>query len=255
MKKGSVTFDGIEDDEKRLSDPNLWWAVFKNTRAGIMPPAGKPRPDSQDQQILENWIKSAAFGIDAKDPDPGSVTVRRLNRVEYRNTIRDLIGVDYDTVPSFRRTIPVTGSTISAMCSRCRRCSWKSTSPRPNFIVSKAVPRTSRAVERGRFPVARFAVRRDASATTRTPRARFPSPITIQRRSPCFSGRDSGRVSAGPGSVGDEKFVEGVFDYNKCRLLFKADGQELLRQEYSRQEGKPYPLRVRSGLEKRAASN
>jgi hypothetical protein len=37
-----------------------------------------------------------------------------------------------------------------------------------------------------------------------------------------------------------EKFVDGVFDYNKCELAFKADGQTLLQKEFSRQEGKPF---------------
>ena len=37
-----------------------------------------------------------------------------------------------------------------------------------------------------------------------------------------------------------ERYVDGVFDYNKCRLIFKADGQELLRQEFSRQDGRAF---------------
>ena len=66
-----------------------------------MPPAGKPRPSDQEKKLLEKWIKYSVFGIDPKNPDPGRVTVRRLNRVEYRNTIRDLMGVDYDTTAEF----------------------------------------------------------------------------------------------------------------------------------------------------------
>src|SRR3954447_11184627 len=50
---------------------------------------------------MERWIKSGAFGLDPKNPDPGRVTVRRLNRIEYRNSIRDLLGVDFDTDKEF----------------------------------------------------------------------------------------------------------------------------------------------------------
>ena len=75
--------------------------MLKNVRAGIMPPAGKPRPTAQERRALEDWIKYEAFGIDPRNPDPGRVTVRRLNRVEYRNTVRDLMGVDYDTSVEF----------------------------------------------------------------------------------------------------------------------------------------------------------
>ena len=45
--------------------------------------------------MLENWIKGDVFSIDPANPDPGRVTIRRLNREEYQNTIRDLMGFDY----------------------------------------------------------------------------------------------------------------------------------------------------------------
>src|SRR6185436_12961758 len=73
----------------------------KNTRAGLMPPAKKPQPSSAERQRLEEWIKFEAFGLDAQDPDPGRVTARRLNRIEYRNTIRDLMGIDFNSEVEF----------------------------------------------------------------------------------------------------------------------------------------------------------
>jgi len=81
LKKGGVNLDGLMSDQARLRDHDLWWRVLKNVRAGIMPPAGKPRPADQEQQRLADWIKYGAFGIDPKNPDPGRVTVRRLNRI------------------------------------------------------------------------------------------------------------------------------------------------------------------------------
>ena len=101
IKKGGVDLDGLETDAARLRDQDLWLGVLRNMRAGIMPPAGKPRPSVEERRLLEDWIKFGALGIDPTDPDPGRVTVRRLNRIEYRNTIRDLIGVDYDTNSAF----------------------------------------------------------------------------------------------------------------------------------------------------------
>jgi len=96
LKKG-----GVDLDAAVTGDQKLWWNVLKNVRSGIMPPADKPQPSGEERLRLENWIKLGAFGIDPADPDPGRVTVRRLNRVEYRNTIRDLIGVEYDTTSEF----------------------------------------------------------------------------------------------------------------------------------------------------------
>ena len=101
MKKGGVAFDGFESEQALLASRDLWWRVLKNLRAGLMPPAKKPRPDPQQKERVYNWVKGAVFQIDAQNPDPGRVTVRRLNRVEYRNTIRELMGVDYDTAVEF----------------------------------------------------------------------------------------------------------------------------------------------------------
>ena len=94
-KKGQVAFDELDSDASILN-PTLWLKVLKNVRAGLMPPPEEEPPSSAELQKLERWIKFGAFGIDPGNPDPGRVTVRRLNRTEYRNSIRDLLGVDFD---------------------------------------------------------------------------------------------------------------------------------------------------------------
>src|SRR3954462_12582973 len=94
-KKGRIAFDALESDSAIL-DPGLWFRAIKNVRAGLMLPPGEERPSAAEQRKLEQWIKLGAFGLDPKNPDPGRVTVRRLNRAEYRNSIRDLLGVDFD---------------------------------------------------------------------------------------------------------------------------------------------------------------
>jgi mono/diheme cytochrome c family protein len=99
--KGNVAFDELKTDQAILGNPELWWKAMKNLRAGMMPPAKKPRPSPEQEQAIAQWIKSAVFRVDPRNPDPGRVTVRRLNRVEYHNTIRDLMGIDYDTQTEF----------------------------------------------------------------------------------------------------------------------------------------------------------
>ena len=94
-KKGGVSLDDFESDEALLARRDLWNNVLKNVRAGLMPPSDKPRIAAEDVKILEDWIKRDAFRLDPGNPDPGRVTLRRLNRVEYRNTIRDLMGFDF----------------------------------------------------------------------------------------------------------------------------------------------------------------
>ncbi len=63
---------------------------------GGMPPEDAPRPTVEQREAFLRAVRGvfARAARDAK-PDPGRVTMRRLNRTEYRNTIRDLAGVDF----------------------------------------------------------------------------------------------------------------------------------------------------------------
>jgi len=101
MRRGNVDFDRYGTEAELKADHDLWLAVLKNVRAGLMPPRNRPQPTVADLAALDDWIKGEAFGIDEENPDPGRVTLRRLNRVEYRNTIRDLMGIDYNTLEEF----------------------------------------------------------------------------------------------------------------------------------------------------------
>jgi hypothetical protein len=68
---------------------------------GGMPPEGEPQPDPQERRLLSQWIQSV-FAVDCSAPrDPGRVTIRRLNRAEYDNTIRDLVGLDLHLAKDF----------------------------------------------------------------------------------------------------------------------------------------------------------
>ncbi|HEX7375975.1 MAG TPA: DUF1592 domain-containing protein [Pirellulales bacterium] len=96
-----VAFDRFASDADLLASRPLWSKALKQLRAGLMPPQGEERPSADEIERIASWIKAAVFEIDPQNPDPGLVTVRRLNRVEYRNTIRDLVGVEYDTSGEF----------------------------------------------------------------------------------------------------------------------------------------------------------
>ncbi|HLH55301.1 MAG TPA: DUF1587 domain-containing protein, partial [Verrucomicrobiae bacterium] len=94
MEKGKVAFDTFSSRDEILAKRDVFYNALKNVRAGIMPPEKKPRPSLEEQRALADWIKADVFQINVRNPDPGKVTLRRLNRVEYRNTIRDLTGFD-----------------------------------------------------------------------------------------------------------------------------------------------------------------
>ncbi|MBM3847342.1 MAG: DUF1587 domain-containing protein, partial [Verrucomicrobia bacterium] len=67
-----------------------------------MPPAKKKNQPSPDERaMMVRWIEDELFPVDCNNPDPGRVTIRRLNRVEYNHTLRDLLGVDFKPAEDF----------------------------------------------------------------------------------------------------------------------------------------------------------
>ena len=103
ISKGKVSFDSFATDTELLGKRDMWLAALKNVRSGLMPPRDEDnlRPSDAEIDTLSRWIKYEAFAIDPRNPDPGRVTARRLNRVEYRNTIRDLMGYDFNAEAEF----------------------------------------------------------------------------------------------------------------------------------------------------------
>jgi hypothetical protein len=99
--KGKVSFDTFGSTDELMKQTALWEHALKNIRAGMMPPAKKKRPSAEDLAMLEEWIKRGPLKLDPANPDPGRVTLRRLNRVEYRNTVRELTGHDFRTDEEF----------------------------------------------------------------------------------------------------------------------------------------------------------
>jgi len=94
--KGDVALD-----KATPGDEKLWERVLQMIETGEMPPSNKPQPSPEQRQLITKWIDSAVFGIDCERPNPGRVTVRRLNRAEYNNSIRDLLGVNFRPADDF----------------------------------------------------------------------------------------------------------------------------------------------------------
>ncbi len=94
-ENGNLAFDTLATQED-LFEPKRWLSVIRNLRAGIMPPKDSEKPSANEMALIESWIKSNVFRATTDNPNPGRVTLRRLNRVEYRNVVRDLLGFDFD---------------------------------------------------------------------------------------------------------------------------------------------------------------
>ncbi|MCY3843909.1 MAG: DUF1592 domain-containing protein [Acidobacteria bacterium] len=77
--------------------PEVWEKVVRKLRTGLMPPAGRPRPEPHAYDDLASWLETRLDRAAAADPDPGrSDVLHRLNRTEYTNAIRDLLALEID---------------------------------------------------------------------------------------------------------------------------------------------------------------
>ena len=74
----------------------VWEKVVQKINAGEMPPAKMARPDSAATVHLIHWLENGLDQAAAAKPNPGRVGVHRLNRAEYANAVRDLLGIEVD---------------------------------------------------------------------------------------------------------------------------------------------------------------
>src|SRR5215471_10766026 len=101
--KAHLGLDAYKDEKSILKSPDVLDKIQEKIRAREMPPDQKPQPSADERKLLTRWIdaKLANLSQPSGARDPGRVTIRRLNRVEYNNTIRDLVGVDFRPADDF----------------------------------------------------------------------------------------------------------------------------------------------------------
>ena len=92
----------FKDSDALIRDRKIWMNALKQIQSGSMPPNDEPKPSTSDSEKFIELVQAIFDHADKNaQPDPGRVTMRRLNRVEYKNTIRDLIGIDFDPTADF----------------------------------------------------------------------------------------------------------------------------------------------------------
>lgn len=96
LKTAGLMLDQLDPDNID-ADPMRWEKVLRKLRARSMPPAGLPRPDEAGYVRLTDHIEGALNRIAEKKPNPGRPTLHRLNRTEYANVIRDLLGLQINS--------------------------------------------------------------------------------------------------------------------------------------------------------------
>ncbi|HEV2445454.1 MAG TPA: DUF1592 domain-containing protein [Candidatus Sulfopaludibacter sp.] len=100
LASGGLNIAGFAKASSLTSDRDGWDVILRKLKTGEMPPKGVARPAQLDAaiQFLEDEFDKADR---ARPQDPGRVTARRLNRAEYSNTVRDLLGVEFHAEQNF----------------------------------------------------------------------------------------------------------------------------------------------------------
>jgi hypothetical protein len=95
LKTASLELDG--KDLSRLDlDTAAWESVVRKLRTGMMPPQSMRRPDRATLDAVAAWLEAGLDRAAARDPNPGSPSLHRMNRYEYANAVRDLLDLQVD---------------------------------------------------------------------------------------------------------------------------------------------------------------
>jgi mono/diheme cytochrome c family protein len=95
LKTGGLALDSSELSNV-AAHADVWEKVIRKVEAGMMPPAGVPRPDAATKKALVASLEGVLDRAAKTSPNPGRPLVHRLNRAEYANAIRDLLAVNLD---------------------------------------------------------------------------------------------------------------------------------------------------------------
>ena len=95
VKSGGLTLSTL-DLARAAENADAWEHVIRKVRTGAMPPVGRPRPDKAAAGTLVTYLETELDKAAFAQPNPGRLALARLNRAEYRNAIRDLLGLEID---------------------------------------------------------------------------------------------------------------------------------------------------------------
>ncbi len=94
-KASDLALDAV-DIARPSANAQVWEDVVRKLRTRSMPPQGMPRPDEATYTALTSWLETELDRAGAAAPNPGRPLIRRLNRSEYANAVRDLLALDVD---------------------------------------------------------------------------------------------------------------------------------------------------------------
>ncbi len=99
--EADFNLEGYATLDQLLNGRKKWQKVVVRVAAKEMPPQDDPPLPETEHRALLDWVDNLLNSVDCTEINPGRVTIRRLNRTEYKNTIRDLMGVNYEPADQF----------------------------------------------------------------------------------------------------------------------------------------------------------
>ncbi|WP_245824564.1 DUF1592 domain-containing protein [Sphingomonas azotifigens] len=164
-KVGRFSIDALRGDDVLIGKhADEWEKVLRRTSLGEMPPLNKPQPDPAARAAFVHWLQGALDGYAAAHPDPGRATLRRLNRVEYANAVRDLLalqvdvsrelpqdnsGYGFDNIADVLSVSPTLMERYVAVSGKVARLATGLGSARP-FVTSFELPKDGSIMNSGR---------------------------------------------------------------------------------------------------------
>ncbi|MFD1106385.1 DUF1592 domain-containing protein [Sphingobium olei] len=161
---------GLSLDDLRTADLEWgkhveeWEKVLRRVSLGEMPPLNKPQPDPAQRAAFVWWLEKSLDDYAAAHPDPGRATIRRLNRVEYANAVRDLLalkidmsrelpqdnsGYGFDNIADVLSVSPTLMDRYIAVAGKVGRMATGLASARP-FVTSYELPKDGSIMNGGR---------------------------------------------------------------------------------------------------------
>ncbi len=102
VQEAEIGFHDYGQLAKVKADEKTWTRVIQMIDTGVMPPDDSPQLKPAERKRIVADLENILFNVDCGgQPDPGRVTIRRLNRAEYNNTVRDLLGVTFRPADDF----------------------------------------------------------------------------------------------------------------------------------------------------------
>jgi mono/diheme cytochrome c family protein len=164
-KVANLSIDDLRGADLLIGEhADAWEKILRRTSQGEMPPLNKPQPDPAMRAAFVQWLQGSLDAYAAAHPDPGRATIRRLNRVEYANAVRDLLALDvdvarelpqdnsgygFDNIADVLSVSPTLMDRYVAVAGKIGRMATGLTSPRA-FTTSFELPKDGSVMNSGR---------------------------------------------------------------------------------------------------------